>query len=59
MANIITKSDERRAHEAYVRRSFGVNENDRSGSEACEIIAARTREAVEKMDQEGEKRSWS
>lgn len=47
MANVIIKSDERREHEAYVRRSFGVREGDAAGREAAEVIAARSREAVE------------
>ena len=47
MANVIIKSEERRAHEDYVCRSFGVKEGDRAGREAAEVIAARTREAVE------------
>lgn len=47
MANVIIKSEERQAHEAYVRRSFGVQDGDRAGCEAAEIIAARSREAVE------------
>ncbi len=47
MANVIIKSEERRNHEAYVRRSFGVREGDTAGREAAEVIAARSREAVE------------
>ena len=47
MANVIIKSEERQAHEAYVRRSFGVQEGDSAGRDAAEVIAARTREALE------------
>lgn len=47
MANVIIKSEERKEHEAYVRRSFGVRAGDAAGREAAEVIAARTREAVE------------
>lgn len=47
MANVIIKSEDRQAHEAYVRKSFGVQDEDKAGYEAAEIIAARSREAVE------------
>ena len=59
MANIIIKSDERRSQEACVRRSFGVSESDSAGRDACEVIAARTHEALEKAAYEGGKKSWS
>lgn len=45
MTNVIIKSDERRAHEAAVMRSFGVNPADRGAREAAELVAARSREA--------------
>lgn len=45
MANLIIKSDERKAHEETVMRSFGVNPADRGAREAAEIVAARSREA--------------
>lgn len=53
MANVIIKSDERREHEEYVRRSFGVQEGDSAGYDAAEVIAARSREAVEYGKQRG------
>lgn len=59
MANIIIKSDERRADEAKVRRSYGVSGSDPAEREACEVIAARSREALEKGRVEGGRRSWS
>lgn len=59
MANIIIKSDERRAEEAKVRSSFGVGSSDQAGREACEVIAARSREALEQGRREGGRRSWS
>lgn len=45
MANVIIKSEERKAHEEKVMRSFGVNPASREQREAAEIIAARSREA--------------
>lgn len=45
MANVIIKSEERKAHEERVMRSFGVNPADRGAREAAEVIAARSREA--------------
>ena len=46
MASIIIKSDERRAHEDYVKRSFGLTEHSsRERLEAAEHVAARSREA--------------
>lgn len=59
MANVIIKSEERRAREATVRRSYGVGEHDQAGREACEVIAARTSEALEKAHTEGGRKSWS
>lgn len=45
MANVIIKSEERKAHEAAVMRSFGVNPADKGAREAAELVAARSREA--------------
>lgn len=45
MPNVIIKSEERKAHEAAVMRSFGVNPTDRGAREAAELVAARSREA--------------
>lgn len=50
MVAIITKSEERRAHEQYVARSFGVSRNDSAERrEAAELVAARTREAAAEL----------
>ena len=49
MANIIIKSDERRAYEDRVMRSFGVNPANREQREAAEIVAARSNEAYKKL----------
>lgn len=47
MANVIIKDEERKAHEAYVRKSFGVQgAGTPEQREAAEIIAARTREVT-------------
>lgn len=59
MANVIIKSEERLQHEAYVRNSFGVAKGDAAGAEACEVIAAKSREAVEIGKRQEGKRSWS
>lgn len=45
MANVIIKSEERKAHEERVMRSFGANPADKGAREAAELIAARSREA--------------
>lgn len=55
MANVIIKSEERRAHEAAVMRSFGINPTDRSGREAAELIAARSNEAYSELKRMEEK----
>ena len=54
-ANIIIKSQDRKEHEAYVRQSYGVNTSDRAGCEAAEIVASRSREAVEQLNKMGGK----
>ena len=59
MANVIIKSEERREHEAYVMKSFGVCNEDKEGREHAEVIAAKSREAIEKGKQEGGRKSWS
>ncbi len=47
MAAVIIKPEERRAEEAYVMRSFGVQgKGTPEQREAAEIIAARTSEVV-------------
>lgn len=46
-ANVIIRSEERKQHEAYVLRSFGVRgKGTPEQREAAEIIAARSREVV-------------
>lgn len=59
MANVIIKDDSRREHEAYVRRSFGVSEDDREAREHAETIAAKSREAVEEGKKIGGRKTWS
>ena len=56
MANVIIKSEERRAHEAAVMRSFGVNPADRGAREAAELVAARSREAYGELKRMDERR---
>jgi hypothetical protein len=58
MANVIIKSEERRAHEAYVLKAFGKGGCNvtRSDHEAAECIAARTREAQRELKRMEEKR---
>ena len=56
MANIIIKSEERKADEARVMRSFGVNTADRGAREAAELVAARSREAYNEMKRMEENR---
>ena len=45
MANVIIRSEERKAHEERVMSSFGANPADRGAREAAELVAARSREA--------------
>ena len=56
MANVIIKSEERRANEAAVMRSFGVNPADRGAREAAELVAARSREAYGDLKRMEERR---
>lgn len=56
MANISIKSEERKADEARVMRSFGVNPADRGAREAAELVAARSREAYNEMKRMEENR---
>lgn len=49
MANIIIKTDERRAYEDRVRRDFG-GADTAEHREYAECIAARTNEAIKEMD---------
>lgn len=58
MANIIIKSDERRAQESHVLKSFGKGgSTSRADREAAECVAARTQEAYGQLKKmEGDKR---
>lgn len=48
MASIIIKSEERKMHEAFVAKSFGVTgQVSKEHREAAECIAAKSREAYE------------
>ncbi len=52
MANIHIKSDERKSHENYVLESFGRSKGGavtHADRDAAEIIAARSREAYNKL----------
>lgn len=55
MANIIIKSDERRAYENRVMRSFDANPASREQREAAEIVAARSSEAYKTLRKMEEK----
>ena len=59
MANIIFKSDDRREHEEFVKRSYGVDDGNREAVECAETIAAKSREAVEYGKEIGGRKSWS
>ena len=48
MANVIIKSDERRANEDWTRKQF-TSVNNSETREAAEYIAAKTNEAVAEM----------
>jgi len=57
MANLIIKSDERRAYENRVMRSFGANPASREQREAAEVVAARSCEAYRELKRmEGKRR---
>lgn len=55
MAQIIIKTDERRAYEARIMRDFGGNKNSSADRESAEVIAARTKEAVAELKRMEEK----
>lgn len=55
MANVIIKSDERRAYEDRVMRSFCANPASREQREAAEIVAARSNEAYKNLKKMEEK----
>lgn len=56
MANVIIKSDERRAQEERVLQSFGANRADSAAREAAAVIAARSQEAYNEMRRMEDKR---
>lgn len=58
MANVIIKNDERREETDFALKKFGGDRNNPEDREAAEIIAARTREAVEMAHNKGRK-SWA
>lgn len=49
MANIIIKSDTRKAQEAAVLRSFGASKTDKQACEYAACVAARTNEAAKEL----------
>lgn len=57
MANIIIKSEDRKACEERIMRSYGADPSDRSARDAAEVVAARSNEAYQNMKKmEGNKR---
>lgn len=52
MANIIIKSEQRKQDERQTMKAFGVNPEDRAMREAAEIVAARSREAMNRQGKE-------
>lgn len=50
MANVIIPNEERRADAEHVMKSYGVDRSDPAMSEAAEIAAARSNEAVQKAE---------
>lgn len=57
MANIIIKSEDRKACEERIMRSYGADSSDRSARDAAEVVAARSNEAYQNMKKmEGNKR---
>lgn len=55
--NVIIKSDERRANEAYVLQTFGKGAiEDAQSREAAECIAAKTNEAMNQLKRMEERR---
>ncbi|MCD7891618.1 MAG: hypothetical protein LUG26_07735 [Ruminococcus sp.] len=55
MANIIIKTDERKAYEESVLRSFG-GRNNAADREAAQVIAARSQEAIAELKRMEDKR---
>ena len=49
MANVIIKSDERKAQETAVMRSFGASDSDKQAREYAACVAARTNEATNEL----------
>ena len=56
----LTKSDEVKAHEAYVAEKFAVNPDTYSDKkEAIELVAARTRETMKELTKLENRKSFS
>lgn len=59
MAAVHIKQEERKAHEEYVLRSFGVQgQGTRAQQEAAEVIAARSAEIVKGGNENGRKKYY-
>lgn len=58
MANVIIKDEDRKAHEDYVMKSYGIDPSNKELREAAELTAARSREAVEYGRQMGGRKTW-
>ncbi len=57
MANVIIKSDERKAHTAAVLKAYGVSGSASANQrEAAEHIAVRSQEAYQELQRMGGKR---
>lgn len=56
MANVIIKSEERKAQEAAVMRSFGASASDKQAREYAACITARTNEAAQKLQRMEERK---
>lgn len=52
MANIIIKSEQRKADERRVMEIYGVNPRDKAMREAAEVAAARSREVLNRQGKE-------
>ncbi|MBQ9269655.1 MAG: hypothetical protein IJ206_09090 [Oscillospiraceae bacterium] len=52
MANIIIKSEQRKADERQVMKAYGINPKDPAMREAAEVAAARSREVLNRQGKE-------
>ena len=57
MANVIIKTDEQRADQAYAMQRFGLDPNNSDHREAAEVISRRTSEAYQELRKMEEKYS--